>query len=387
MERRRFLQLGAAAGAAVAGGTGCSTMWASAAATTPDLPDMESFFGKLDAAMAAIAGGTPLGDFAAKRCAANDPAPARDGRDADPPKRSFAPGERLLMQKALRSLTLVGAVHELPEHARQHPGMLARLKAGMPEMDDAVFGMTQLLADLSRTERVELRRRLQREPDLPMRMAEALDAQAKRHQIPLERRLRLRRLASHVAWRLRNQPPDILLDEYVTKVRKVAARNGYDEQLQRQLAARASTAALLSYPAAISGAAPGQGQPAQPATSPLPGPPVTSPSTAAPSPAPAPAPAEPHTVTYPNAPYSPTPVGEAEECGEGDDAGSSLVTAGGIVMGVGAAIGAIGGVILAAEAWPGVIFLTVGGVVLLTGLVILIVGAAIGSDDESECSS
>jgi len=392
MERRRFLHLGAAAGAAVAGGSGCGQLLGTPASATADLPDMDAFFAKLDGAMEAVAKGDPLAALVAPRCSVKHGQSSKD-RDPGESKQPFSDRDKLLIQKSLRSLLLAGAVHELPEAARHHPGMMARLNAGMGEMDEAVFGMTELLEGLSPGDRVELGRRIQKDPGLPMRVAESLDADASALKVPHQRRLRLRRLASHVSWRLKNQPPESLLDEYTTKVRRLAARNGYDEELQRQLAARAGTAVLFA-PGALAGQ-PTDPDPAPPAPDPAPPGPDPAPAAtdAAPPPAPttgwASAPAEPAGPPPSPAPASPPPAPTdwhgsspatdeaAEPCDP--DRGSTPMTVGGILMGVAAALGIVGGVVVASGSIAGAFLLTGGGLLLLAGLITLIVGAAMAA--------
>lgn len=404
MDRRQFLQLGAATGAVVATSTGCMSLLGDARSVGSDA-DMDRFLGKLDTAMKSIADGVPMSELARARRAPCSTSEA----DANSPPAAYGAGELRLVQKSLRSLLLVGALHELPEPARHHPGMVARLNHAMPEMDEAVFGMTQLLADLSPGDRVELQRKLQREPDLPMKVAEAIDADASALNVPFERRTRLRNLASHVAWRLRNQPAGLLLDEYVTKVRKAAARSGYDEALQRRLAVQASTRALLATPLGTpmqpfppappptpGSAAPpaaGTGEPLAPGSAAAPpGPPITEPPTlpppATPPPTPPPAGAPGAFPAWPfggpGAAQVPTyETYEVEgECSDAPATGKVMLTVGGVLLGVGAAMGVIGGVVAASGELGGLFVLTPAGILFLVGLILLIVGGVMASSDE-----
>src|SRR5262245_36904126 len=126
MERRSFLQMGAAAGISTVAGAGCG------AAGEPRLggfdparmPDMDAFLAQLDHSMGAIAKGAPLKEFF--------------------PSPPAHPHEKLV-KKSLRSLLLVGSFRDLPEEARAHPEMQARMWGSMQEMDEAIFGMTHTL--------------------------------------------------------------------------------------------------------------------------------------------------------------------------------------------------------------------------------------------------
>ncbi len=52
--------------------------------------------------------------------------------------------------------------------------------------------------------------------------------------------------ASQLTWRLENQPIETAIDEYVGKVKKVSARNGYSEEVQRKLAAQVATTLFIA---------------------------------------------------------------------------------------------------------------------------------------------
>ena len=243
MNRRRLLKLGATA-SVTAATQGCSALLPEH--MTDDWTDatMGKYLAELDGSMARIGKADlsklfALGAGSAAPKAAPEPPPRRDV---------------LLVKKALRSLTLTGAYRELDVKAKEHPGVKRRVEAGQPELDEAVLGMAAILGDLNEGDRVELQRRLDADPSLAHRIAEQLDEDMKRMDMPPARRMRLRRLAQHITWRLKNQPVSLLLDEYVDKVDKVAKRVGYDEQLKRQIAARAAASALLSWrdPRAVS---------------------------------------------------------------------------------------------------------------------------------------
>src|SRR5262245_28114221 len=118
----------AAAGVSTVAGAG----WGAAGGTRMGgcdparLHDMGAFLAQLDHSMAAIATSSPLKGFFP---ALSDPSTAAH------------PHEQLV-KKSLRSLLLVGSFRDLPEEARAHPEMQARMWRSMQEMDEAIFGMT-----------------------------------------------------------------------------------------------------------------------------------------------------------------------------------------------------------------------------------------------------
>ncbi len=326
LERRVFLQVGALGGIAAAAG-GCSAGLVGPlelpGSTVPEA--MDSFFGRVDATVRAIGEGSPLHE-------------AFPHVDAARVSRA-----RLLLQKALRSLVVLGAYRQLAPEARDHPGMRARLEALAPEMDDAVFGVHEMLTSLRPAQRVELQQLLKRDPTLPERLVEGIDREAAVLGEPFTRRMQLRPLAKSFLWRLQHQPLGSLLDEYVGKVEKLGARMGYDEALRRQIAARATSSALLAWHTSADAA------------------PVAPPAAGS---------ALPNFDAIPEAP-------EAAPCAP--PPGRRPMIVGGILMGVGAGL-AIPGAILAAagSAAIGIPFLVVAGLLFLGGLIALIVGATMG---------
>jgi hypothetical protein len=222
--------MGALAGLSGAMGTGCATTGSAAKGTFDPgaMLDMDAFLSRLDHSMESIASGNPLRSFF-----------------PDDPRRPYAP----LVKKSLRSLLIAGSFRDLPEEARAHPGMQQRIRDAMPEMDEAVFGMTHVLASFTANERVRIREVLNEDPEFGMRIAESLDGDAVSAGVSAARRLHLRTLSSQISFRLKHQPVTTLIDEYVGKVQKVSARHGYTEEMQRRIAARVVSGSLLGMPA------------------------------------------------------------------------------------------------------------------------------------------
>ncbi|MEP7120093.1 MAG: hypothetical protein ABJE95_04245 [Byssovorax sp.] len=370
MDRRNVLKLGAVAGFGGLGSAGCATVGDGERGTAapPIMPDLDAFLARLDRGMAAIATGNPLKDLLPK---SQIPAPGAAPRPED-----------LLIKKSLRSLLMAGSFRDLSEAERAHPAMQARIWGSMQEMDEAVFGMTHVLEGFTPSERAKIRETIQADPDIGMRIAEALDTDAATADVSLQRRTHLRAIASQLTWRLKNQPIETAIDEYVGKVKKVSARNGYSEEAQRKLAAQAATSVFIAQ------AQPGA-TPAQPGT-----PAPIGPGGAPPAPGAAADPAQP---AYPQG-YGPPPPGYGQAPGyppgyvpppgytyapggqpyytvqppaQREPRGGAAITVGAILLGLGIIVGAVG---FATLDGAGVIAITVGALLLLGGLITLIVG-------------
>lgn len=248
-----------------------------------------------------------------------------------------------LARKGIRSLLLAGAFRDLPEDARVHPVVQASLFDAMPEFDESVFGMKARLQELSTTERADISRELRSDPSLAERVMVLLDDEAAAVGVSDARRLHMRALGLTICDRL-HQSADQLVGEYDAKLEKIAARHGSHAELERRLAASLGARAYESLRARTFRAA----------------------------------------ATF--APYD-VAFAQRKLGTDGKPAGKSgkkkgILTAGGIALGisvleggtailVAAVAGGIGGAV------PGLIIGTIAGVHFLTGLILLIVGAAI----------
>ena len=167
------------------------------------------------------------------------------------PRRSLADDPELqsgdrLFRKTVRSLLLSGSFHDLSEEDRMHPGMQSRMLGSLAEMDEAMLGMNDMLAELTPTEHADLAESLRADPELGMRVVEVLDTEAGKAGVPFARRLHLRNIAVQACARLK-QSPSLFISEYNTKVEKIAARSGSVEQTQRELVSRLGEQAFWAY--------------------------------------------------------------------------------------------------------------------------------------------
>lgn len=193
---------------------------------------------RLDSGMAQISGMSPLGSLV-------------PGSSA--PSALVTHAEQL-GRKAMRVLYLTGVFQDLPEDARLDPRVQERVRRAMPEMDEAVLGMAELLKQTSPSERAALKQTLDERPELVDQVGEALDRGAGEADVPLKRRLHLRRLIKHVAWRMQRQSPTAVIEEYTDKVDRMVERHGAQESLQRALVAQAAGQLLWDGEANATGA-------------------------------------------------------------------------------------------------------------------------------------
>jgi hypothetical protein len=287
--------------------------------------------------MEAIAQGMPLGRFQPAELARANPRASK--------QRSFnrfAKRHDRLARKALRAMYLGAAFHELPDQCKSHPGMQERLARHAREVDEAVFGTTELLEKLSAKKRERLRQVLRQDRALPMRVAEVLDDKARTASVPTKRRRMLRQAMIHVSFRLRRQHPSLFIDECVGKVRRVARRKGYSEELQRRLATEAAEAAFWEL-------ADARGRQFESAGTAAAGD------------------SEGWIPVHPD-PEPPPPASAP---------GSGAITAGLWMLGIGLGVGLLGIALVSAENLGGLFLLTAAVLLLAAGLITLIVGLII----------
>jgi hypothetical protein len=422
MERRDFLKGGGAAGvgigAALGGGAGCVPRL-----FVGRIPDarMKEILAQMDAGLDHVSRYDMLDDIA---------------RRSGSPRRRLGDADRELSRTSLRTLYTSALFRSLPEEAQLHPAMQERMVAHLPEMDDAVFGMSDRMSGVPPEQRDEIRSRLQRNPRIPEQMSEGIDRGMAKLHMPIGRRFQMRSLFAQVGWRMQNQSPSIVIDEYVHKVTKATAQIGSQAELQRRIAAQMGQESYWRYQdrlaRMLSQEQPGGGAP--PPSPPPPAPPTTPPGTPQPEPSATP----PAVGNQPVSPQSESAwllnnartAAEAGECRAVDFLGRRLkaidpeyyrtvfsvdpaihgcrereralvspaaskqacpdplplaqsmarrkvMGTGGWMMGIGAISGVVGLLTVGSEssAVLGAISLTLGAVLLIGGLIVLIVGA------------
>lgn len=384
MERRKFLELGALAGA-TATSQACAPSLPGAT-SPPSLGDRElrRRLRFIDRIMGSVEHASPrwLRD--------HDPRPlsARDQIDSR------------LTQSTIRSLLLTGSVGDLPVEERQHPEVVARLGQAAPEVDYALFGMMARLTMMPADEHDTIQRALRDDPDVVERIGDCLDQDAGDLGVPVRRRLHLRKLIRHVGWRLRRQSLSTVLDEYVGKVRRLTqssapalavAPQPEIDQWSKELDLLVSFYAPTSpQPSTEAAAAPDTSALAPEDTDP----PTTDgklddadqagagadASTGEQEPknlnAPATPPSRPQpsavdTEQAPRRPLQPSIYWMTRATDARD-----LKRAGGITMGVGAGLAALSGGLVVVIPIGGLVGLTVAAILLIAGLIVLSVGAA-----------
>ena len=365
MDRRELLKTGAVLGTAAIAGTqtGCASVPGIRAEDLPrPLRDMNAYLARLDEDLAGIGQLNLTKDL--------------DPKGALPALPRLLQEKSDLAQKAARTLYLTATFRDLSEEERLHPGVQARLRSALPEMDEAVLGMSQLLTSMSEDERAQLQKTMQQNPELVQRAVSVLEDQLEKPAVDLERRRRLQAATHRFAWQMQHQSLSALVDECVEKAERAAAEAGAGDP--RWVAARIGEDNLRRYQllAAKMQADAGAGAEVPAVGGEVPPPEEEQESVEDEQ-------IEPEEEPEPSKP--PPPVRRARTAAPAEEFGQSTMNFGARTMGIGA-IGTLGGLVLLVVggaggsalsfiATLGAIGTTVGGILLMVGLLIVIVGA------------
>ena len=238
MERREFIANGlmASAGAVAIPAIGCApSLRQQGAPSIISEAEADAILARLDAALPAARAARPVRDAL---------------RNAHPGALERL-GERVDHADAIASSALTGLVigdagGAIPTDKAPDDRVRARFEELMPALDEQVIGCTALLSRMPARERLLLDDALRRKPEAPMEIGEVLDAHAAAAGVSAAGRGKLRRIVSQMSARARVQPFSVQLDDYVDKVRRVAAYNGQDVVLAREMAAHAAVGALYA---------------------------------------------------------------------------------------------------------------------------------------------
>jgi len=377
MERRRFLELGALAGASATSQACAPSLHESTVPTEGGDFELRRRLRWLDRMMGSVEHVFPrlFHDHEPRELSTHEHADAQ------------------LTQSTFRSLLLMGSIGDLPEQERRHPEVTARLGHAAPEADYALLGMMARLSMMPADEHDTIQHALRDDPGIVDQIGDWMDQDARDLGVPLRRRLHLRKLLRHVGWRLRRQSLSTIVDEYASKVERIARAGS--EGSTPELAAHTSQAEIerwsqqLAHLVSLYEPSPASSELDEP-TTPEPDATTTEPETeletepetdelnpflnvnASATPL---TPSPPETPETPEIPERSTRELAALQRENKIASARRTIKTGGITTGVGAGIALVSGLILLGIPIVGAIGLTVAAIALIAGLVILSVGA------------
>ena len=247
-----------------------------------------------------------------------------------------------LTMRTLAAMHVAATFNELPETARKRDDVQRRMLRAVPLMDGAMLDMADYVGSIGPVERRALQEGLRKRPSLGMDAIGVLDEHAASMGIPTRRRMQMRTIAAHASWRMTRQSVDAMLGDTLEKVRRTRERHPPDERVARAVSAQIAEADLFDR---REGRA--------------------------------------HVLFATGVP------------GERRHRGDAVLLTGGILLGVGAAAGIAGAVIVSlpssadmANGWiGGAVLITVGALLGLAGIICLIVGAVLKANDDGNAAA
>ncbi|MCB9638007.1 MAG: hypothetical protein H6727_03770 [Myxococcales bacterium] len=139
------------------------------------------------------------------------------------------------VRQSLSSLLLAGSLHDLPEAGRRHPAILERVTQAGPVLGDSLFKAATLTESVSLEQRKEIQRFLQRDEKQLVKMRASMLEQGLQAGVPKSRLVHMKQLWEHVQWRLQKQNPSLLFDSHVSKLDRIAAKEGISLEERRKM--------------------------------------------------------------------------------------------------------------------------------------------------------
>ena len=350
MDRRKFLKttaLTGAAGASALSSASCSSLkFLPTGSIVDNQLDMTAYLAVLDEGMHRISQWDPVDEFT--------------GTTSDSPNRSAA---NRVARNAYKSLYVTAMFSDLSPDDQMHPGVQARVRKSLPEMHLSAVEMKDFLDGENGVDAETLQDFVNQDDDPGMRFLEQFNDHAHENGVSRTRRAQTRIMATNMLWRLKNQPPDLVTEEINAKMEKLASSAGDDAAVRHFVATKVSEDAFWQWQQ-------WQATAGQELNN-TPGVYANWTDTGQ---------EETEKETTTNHEFGTTQESENNN----DEPEKSLAQRGARQMGIGLALLATGGVLVAAGAFPGVFVGTVGAVYFLVGLVKLLIAGISGGDSSPE---
>ncbi len=213
MDRRKALKIGIGmtAGAALGGIEGCAPS-AKTVRKGHQPENMDDYLANLDSQLDRVRQSRFVEGFT--QTATGKPLTEAVRNRLEPAEKQF--------QEILHSLLLTQSFRDLSEEGQFHPGMQQRIARNLDNIDASVFEVTETLSKLAADEKSAIRKTLREHPGLAMHIAESLDDQAALAGVSRARRTQLRSMMTQASFRMSNNDPGVIIDEYVEKVRRAS---------------------------------------------------------------------------------------------------------------------------------------------------------------------
>ena len=148
-----------------------------------------------------------------------------------------------LARNGLTTMFVAGMLGDLPLEAQVDDGMQERVQASVATLDATGEEMMDFLRSRTDDDWRDLQTKL-RVHGAGKQIIENLDAEAARSGVSERRRGQLRSMFTEIEFRLREQSPSIVVDEYIGKMEKVAATDPEQDAQYRRVASSIASEAF-----------------------------------------------------------------------------------------------------------------------------------------------
>jgi hypothetical protein len=225
MDRRGFLKAGATSAGLLAASAYAPAMQLAHPRMEESPADLDAYLARIDAGMARIGRWSSVNFL--------------DTRPSTPMLERYD----ALGRVAFQSLFITGMVGDLPIETQKLPAVQGRVDQSMPIMDQATESMYGFLRSRRQSDLALVQRAL-RDHGAGLKIIEALDAEAQVVGLSEQRREQTRSIFANAEWRLRNQPPELIVSEYLDKVERLTPTDVRQEAASQDFAARLADAAF-----------------------------------------------------------------------------------------------------------------------------------------------
>jgi hypothetical protein len=152
-----------------------------------------------------------------------------------------------LGRKALSGLYMTAMFSDLSVEDQMHPGMQKRMADSLAEIGETADEIGDYVEARDPAQREATATVLAESNGVAEKFFSALDEHAEANGVVAERREQTRAMYDEVLWRLRNQPDDLVVDEYRNKLMKMTAFSGPELGERREQIARAGEGAFWEW--------------------------------------------------------------------------------------------------------------------------------------------
>lgn len=153
-----------------------------------------------------------------------------------------------LFRQSLSTLLFVGSLHDLSESSRRHPEVQNRLKAAMSTFDDTMFRTMTFLENTTKEERKCVQTTLREKKAVAKAFKGHFMKKGIEMGIPTTRLVHLNKILDQTIWQMGKQNPSLLIDPYIKRGDRLARKAGVTPKMRRAKGVMTTTVSSALQP-------------------------------------------------------------------------------------------------------------------------------------------